>query len=189
MRLFLYQLIIFMSAVTFMPTTCGAEEEIMANDLIMWIGADSTDTVENFKSKKRTKSESEKYLKDGLSEVTRTALDITDSEKSAISCYLLSKYYYEDNIKKSLYWAEKGALLGEGDCMLILCHAYYTSNGVVEDVVEAYKWFILAAAMGNSDVKAIVQSSEFKTSTPYEQGHKRAIEWMQQHKKTFFSAN
>lgn len=53
----------------------------MATDAIKWIGAGSPGSLVDFPSKKINKNEQEKYLKIGLIEVTKNALDKSDRKK------------------------------------------------------------------------------------------------------------
>ena len=66
----------------------------------------------------------------------------------------------------------------DGRAMLALGRAYRQGLGVLQDYVEAHKWFNLAAARGNADALAEREAlAEKMTSQQLAEAQKRAREW------------
>ncbi|MGL4540353.1 MAG: tetratricopeptide repeat protein [Candidatus Rhabdochlamydia sp.] len=104
---------------------------------------------------------------------------------------LAGYYFYFDNIRKGLYWAEKSAEAGETGSMNILGEAYTHGCGVIQDDIEGLKWYLIASSLGDraAHEELLARSSLFQESTEnrkeLKQAQERAKEWMLQHKKIF----
>lgn len=150
-------------------------------DFIIWIGSGLDP---NFSLGDLTFEEVNKYESVGLEVVEKMAHD-------GHLCFqgLLAGYYYnsQKNYKKALYWAQIASEAGDMDGMTILAAAYAKGNGIIEDMSEAMKWYLLAAAMGKDDAKQKLPTLRSLCPEEYLEGEKRAKLWIQSHHQLFFN--
>ncbi len=77
---------------------------------------------------------------------------------------------------------EGGALGGSSDALFQLGLLYCVGRDVDVDLVEAHKWFNLAALRGNADAKRYrLEISREMTKTEISRAQRRAREWMSRH--------
>jgi hypothetical protein len=65
--------------------------------------------------------------------------------------YSLGIMYQSKDYKEAFKWFTKAAEQGDASAQFALGEMYYKSEGVVENHIEAYKWFLLAEMNGKRD--------------------------------------
>ena len=82
-----------------------------------------------------------------------------------------------EDFKEAVKWYRKAAELGNAKAMVGLGLMYDYGDGVIEDDVEAYAWFNVAAAKGQNKA-AELRDKIKKTMTPEQiaEGQKRSRE-------------
>ena len=99
--------------------------------------------------------------------------------KAEVEAYLGQLHELGERTKKdqqkALYWYEKSAAQGNPDAQAQLGRAYAHGAGVPEDLIEAYKWFLLADKNGHKDARNILtQISPSMTPGQIEDAKRRA---------------
>ena len=165
-------------------------EFIATEDCVIWFGRGCP--ITKYESRKLDSVEKSKLIDAGLKSLQTNSEDVISNE-------ILSMYYDERmDYPKSLYWALSGAEKGSNYCMSVLRRAYANGLGVVEDQIEASKWMYLAAALGNTGAKKMLDGlnglneKRFYPSSVYlqqEEGLKRAQAWQKEHSCLFFSVD
>lgn len=160
-------------------------EFIATEDCIIWFGRGCP--ITKYESRKLDSIEKSKLIDAGLEFLKNDCNNIISNE-------ILTKYYEErEEHSKSLYWAFAGAEKGSNYCMSILRWMYANGIGVVEDQIEASKWMILAATLGNKEEKKLLDiihdlNAQCSYTNPdHEEGRKRAQDWMRQHLELFIN--
>lgn len=185
---------IYCSATETRETTPGLNvlmrEFIATEDCIIWFGRGCP--IAKYESGRFDSVEKSELIDAGLEYLKTNCKDVISNE-------ILAKYYNErEEYPKSLYWASSGAEKGSNYCMSILRRAYANGLGVVEDQVEALKWMYLAAALGDTGAKKILdelnglnekRSHSSSAYLPQEEGRKRAQEWQRKHFDLFLRHN
>lgn len=109
-------------------------------------------------------------------------------------CYyqtiLAGYYFYFDDTKKGLFWAEKAAEQGETGAMKILGDAYTNGIGVVQDDIEGLKWYMIASSLGNLATQGNLLAMGPAKESPekqlmWQQAHESAKKWMNCHRSIF----
>lgn len=106
---------------------------------------------------------------------------------------LAGYYFYFDDTRKGLFWAEKSAEQGETGAMKILGDAYTNGIGVVQDDIEGLKWYVIASTLGNlaAQGELLAWGHSMQNSTEkkliWKQAHDTAKEWMNCHRSVFIS--
>lgn len=163
--------------------------------VLLWGWVDDGYSV-NYDPSTLTDQEMENFTQIGLQVLSDKFNESKSFEEAAYCCMVLSLFYHENNkndVKKYLYWALKGAEKGSPNCMLLLCDAYKSGSGVVQDLEESLKWKFLAAAAGDEDSSKWVNGdgrklmSYKKTASMMTEGQRRAMVWAEAHKDAFFS--
>lgn len=155
-------------------------------DFVIWAGADFPNTF----TLNENVEEGAESLKRGLEYVTARA----EQGLRHYQTILAGFFYFFTNIKKKgLYWAEKGAELGETGSMLILGHAYDNGNGIILDRSESWKWYTISSSLGNLAAQGEILAGSFCDNGPTieekNQGKQKATAWMKKHKNFFISNN
>ena len=85
--------------------------------------------------------------------------------------------------KQANVWYEKAAAQGDAEAQFYLGMQYANGTGVLQDRVEAHKWFNLAGAHGEEKGRYGREMVE-KLMTPEEltEARRRASDWMKVHK-------
>jgi hypothetical protein len=150
-------------------------DQFDSTDIVIWSGMD----YKKIDVKVLPRKSRLEFLAKGLLKLENSVIN-----GSSIGANILSKYYFYNNeFRKALYYAEKGAELGSYRCMEVLRHCYANGKGVVQDYDEAVKWTILSKTLGSEDSKEILEGCEETIS--YKNGLKLAREWMKEHKSVF----
>lgn len=150
-------------------------------DWIMWIGSEFS---LDFNPNSANLADSKRYEVKGLAICEEGARSGQMLFQGILAGYY---FYFKKDFKKSLYWAFLSAESGNIDGMAILARAYASGDGLVPDMYEATKWYILSAALGKEDAKINLSVLRTKCAEYYNEGSRRANEWMQSHKNLFFS--
>ncbi len=90
-------------------------------------------------------------------------------------------FYAGEGVAKdpeAVKWYRKAAEQNDAEGQLYLGLSYVKGEGVAEDLVEAYKWLLLAARQGDEDAKKNMTELESKlTPEQIAEGQKRAREF------------
>ncbi len=154
-------------------------------DFVIWAGAGFP--KEWFSGHLNQQKILEKYETNGFNYVKIMAEKGNPYYQTILSGY----YFYSDDTKKGLYWAEKAAESGESGSMLLLGDAYTEGIGVVQDDIEGIKWYYIASNLGNPAAKGRMLALGVLQPNIYQecvkQANCEAKLWMNDHKKLFIS--
>lgn len=152
-------------------------EEIELGFKCIPVGVTITDVY--FKESKKLEEKGLKYLQQRAENGQRYYQTI-----------LAGYYFYFDDTRKGLFWAERSAEQGETGGMKILGDAYTNGIGVIQDDVEGLKWYIIASTLGNlatqGNLLAMGPAHESaEKQLLWQQAHRAAKEWMNAHRAIF----
>ena len=85
--------------------------------------------------------------------------------------------------KKAVEWYLKAAEQDLAEAQLNLGVMYVLGQGVIEDNIEAYKWFLLAGMNGHDVFKAKEMLKEEMTVEQIEEGRNRARKYAEEKEK------
>lgn len=143
-----------------------------------------------------TEKQKEEYKNKGLKVITERFENADSHETASLFSGTLAQYYFfKEDTKKGISWSLKAVENGSSKCMRYLANAYYTGNGVVQDLEESVKWKFLGAAAGDEICKEWVKEQgtvllfDETAALIVKEGQKRAKKWMEAHRELFFTPN